>query len=165
MQAMKKTISLLVLWSCLAVVTIGLELVLAAARELDLADPTTIAMIMGPYEGKWTDTRTSRHGSLFVNFSMAPKGGEKPFAREARVVGSSTLDPNKASVIGGKAERNKLVFSHASGWSKYTFYKENGQIKARGEYRYETGPMAGTGGIHELLKVGDGAQASEQRSH
>jgi hypothetical protein len=160
---MKKTMSLVVFWSWIAVVTLGINLALAAERELSLSEPQAIAMLMGKYEGRWIDHRTQRNGSLFVTFSVNPNGGEKPFSREARFVGSSTLDPHKASVIGGKIDRNKLVFSHTSGWSKYTFYAENGQIKARGEYRYETGPMAGSEGIHELLKVGEVPRALEQK--
>jgi hypothetical protein len=162
-NAVKKTIFLFVLWSSLAVVTTGLGLALAAARELTLSEPQTIAMILGTYEGKWIDHRSNRNGSLFVNFSVNPHDGDKPFWREAKVVGASTIDPNRASLLGGKIDQNKLVFSHASGWSKYKFYEENGQIKARGEFRYETGPMAGSGGTHELLKVEEVSQTPKQQ--
>jgi hypothetical protein len=162
-NAVKETILLFIPWSPIAAVTTGLRLALAAARDLTLSETQTIAMIRGTYEGKWIDHRSGRNRSLFVNFSVNPNGSGKPFWREAKVVGASTIDPNRASLLGGKIDHNKLVFSHASGWSKYKFYQENGQIKARGEFRYEIGPMAGSGGTHELLKVEEVSQTPKQR--
>jgi hypothetical protein len=153
----------IVLWGWIMWVTTGMELVFAAERELDLSEPNTIAMVTGKYEGRWIDERSNRNGSAFINFYVNPKGGEKPFYREARFVGSATLDPNKASVIAGKSDHNKLVFTHGSGWSKYTFYEADGQIKARGEYRYETGPMGGTGGLQNLVKVGEVSGLPERK--
>jgi hypothetical protein len=51
----KKTMSLVVFWSWIAVVTLGINLALAAERELNLSEPQMIAMIMGKYEGRWID--------------------------------------------------------------------------------------------------------------
>jgi hypothetical protein len=81
-----------------------------------------------------------------------------------RSSGSSTLDPHKASGIGERVDRNQLVFAHTSGWRKYTFYEEHAQMKAHGEFRDETGPMAGTEGMHESSKVGEGAPVSERKN-
>jgi hypothetical protein len=163
MNAMSKTVVLIMLWSCIAVVTTNMDSARAAERALDLAEANTVAMIVGKYEGRWLDTRTNRNGSLVVTFSMHPDAGEKPFNREMRVGGSATIDPNKAFHMRGKIDQRKLIFFHTSGWTKYTFYEENGQIKARGEYGYETGPLAGSGGIQELVKIGGIAQTAAQK--
>jgi hypothetical protein len=163
MNIMKHTRYLLVLWGLITMVTTGMERALAAERALDLAEPTTIAMIIGRYEGQWVDHRSHRRGSVAMTISANPHGGEKPFVREARFVGSATLDPKKASVMAGKVERNTLVFVHTSGWSQYTFYEDNGQIKARGEYRSETGPMIGSEGAQELVRVGEATRMSAQK--
>jgi hypothetical protein len=64
--------SLVVFWSWIAVVTPGINLALAAERELNLSEPQMIAMILGKYEGRWIDHRTHRNGSIFVNFSVNP---------------------------------------------------------------------------------------------
>lgn len=94
-------------------------------------------------------------------FCRESHSGENPFSREARVVGASTIDPKKASLIGGKIDQNTLVFSHPSRWSRSAFSEANGQIKARREYRYETRSMGGSGGIHALVKMGEVSRAAE----
>ena len=163
MNIMKHTLYLLVLWGLITMVTTGMERALAAERALDLAEPTTIAMIIGRYEGQWVDHRSHRRGSVVITFAANPHGGEKPFVREARFVGSATLDPKKASVMAGKVERNTLVFVHSSGSSRYTFSEDNGEIKAHGEYRYETGPLIGHEGTQELVRVSEATKMSAQK--
>jgi hypothetical protein len=160
---MKHTCYLFVLWGLITMVTTGIEHAGAAERALDLAEPTTIAKIVGRYEGQWVDHQSHRRGSVVMTISANPQGGEKPFVREARFVGSATLDPKKTSVMAGKVERNTLVFVHSSGSSRYTLSEDNGEIKAHSEYRYETGPLIGHEGTQELVRVGEATRMSAQK--